>query len=359
MWWRQVAGLYDCRDRHRLETSRLRGRPASRAELTKLLVCLIAVLLVTTTGCMPRARLEPRLDGREKAALDKLNRKLVAAATVSPSSREYIVGPEDLLEVSLFDVEEREGEPQRIPTRVSQNGIISLPLIGQVEVSGRSALEIEDLLRERYRTFIHDPQITVFVKEYRSYRVSVVGYVEKPGLYEISGEKTLLEVLGLAGGLSDEAGTTVQLTRRTEEGLRTYYIDLDNVLREGDMRFNMPLSSGDVLSVPKAGVFYVEGSVKKPGSYPLREPITVTQAIATAGGPEERLASVGGTTLYRRGGDGGREAVPIDVDAIRSGRAEDPWVSENDVIVVPMSRAKYVAELLIGRVGIGISPGGF
>ena len=356
MWWTREAALHGCRGRFGKKPSRRRFVATARAT-GLLVICIIALHLSGAAGCARRAPVEPPREDLVRAALDRLNRRIAAAATEGEASREYVVGPEDLLEISLFDVEEEDGEPQRIPARVSHTGVISLPLIGQVEVSGLSPLETEDLLRERYRKFIHDPQITVFVKEYRSYRVSVVGYVQKPGLYEISGEKTLLEVLGMAGGLNEDAGTTVQLTRRTPEGLQTNYIDLDMLLSEGDMRFNALVGPGDVVTVPKAGVFYVEGSVKKPGSYPLRGALTVTQAIATAGGPEERLAKVGGTTLYRRGRNGQREAVPIDIGAIRSGRAKDPEVSESDVIVVPMSSMKYVAELLVGRIGVGISPG--
>jgi polysaccharide export outer membrane protein len=280
----------------------------------------------------------------------------VAAVGERQAIREYLVGPEDLLEISLYDIEDASGEPRRIPARVSQTGVITLPLVGQIEVAGNSAVEIEGLLRERYREFIHEPQITVFVKEYRSYRISVVGHVENPGLFEVSGEKTLLEILGMAGGLNKDAGTMVQLTRQTQKGLRTHYIDLDRLVRGGDLRFNVPLRPGDVVSVPKAGVFYVEGSVKNPGSFPLRGTMTVTQAIATAGGPNERLAKTGQTMLYRRGVNGDREAVRVDVNAIRSGRAEDPLVAENDVIMVPMSNMKYMAELLVGRIGIGFSP---
>jgi len=214
-------------------------------------------------------------------------------------------------------------------------------------------------LRKRYKKFIHEPQITVFIKEYRSYRVSVVGYVEDPGLYEISGDKTLLAALGMAGGLNDAAGTTVRLTRRTDKGLRTYYIDLDRVLLEGDMSLNVPLLAGDVVNVPKAGIFYVEGSVKNPGSYPIRGALTVTQAIATAGGSDPRLAKESATTLFRRGRNGEREAIPIDLDGIRSGRVPDLQVAENDVILVPMSTAKFVTQMFVSRIGIGYSINGF
>jgi polysaccharide export outer membrane protein len=283
-----------------------------------------------------------------------MNQQIAAATSDGSTNREYLVGADDLLEVSLFDIEDKDGEPRALLGRVSQSGEISLPLVGTIEVAGLSALQIEERLREHYRTYIHKPQITVFVKEYRSYRISVVGYVAKPGLYEVSGQKTLLEVLSLAGGLNDDAGTMVEITRSTDDGVRLEYIDLDQVLRAGDLALNAPLHPGDVVNVPRAGVFYVAGSVVSPGAYPLRRQVTVTQALATAGGPNQRVARLGGTTLYRNAPGGTRQEVPIDLDAIQEGRVEDPQVVENDIIVVPMNHLKYVAEVLVGRVGLGI-----
>ena len=253
--------------------------------------------------------------------------------------------------------QDESGQPERSPARVSQGCIISLPLVGRVEVTGRTALEVESLLRERYRKFIHDPQVTVFVKEYRSYRISVLGYVTKPGLYEVTGDKTLLEAISLAGGLTKEAGTAVELTRRTDAGLQTLDIDLGRLLDGGDPELNVPLQSGDVVTVPKASVFFVVGSVIRPGAYPIRKKVTVSQAIATAGGPNQRIARMGGTKIYRQKSDGEREEIDINLKAIRAGRAQDPTIAENDVVVVPMNRAKYITELLLGRVGIGLSPG--
>lgn len=310
------------------------------------------VVLLATAGCMvrPRAVPEPPPADRE---IEQLNRDIALAA--GQATKDYTVGAEDLLEVTLFDIEEENGEPRKIETRVSQTGYITLPLVGMVKVIGLTPIELEQKLHERYRRYIRDPQITVLVKEYRSYRVSVVGFVEKPGVFEISGQKTLLEVLAMAGGLNPEAGKTIQVTRRTPQGLHTYFIDLDRLSRQGDVRLNLPMQPGDVVNVPKAGVYYVEGSVKKPGAYKLRDDMTVTQALAAAGGPDERLARVGGMTLFRRMPNGERKAIHIDIAAIRAGKARDVKVADNDVIVVPMSGLKYVVDRFIGSVGMGLS----
>lgn len=287
---------------------------------------------------------------------DQINRTLaVASATASRPASDYRIGADDLLEVTLFDIETRNGEPRVLAVRVSQSGLVTLPLVGAVNVGGKTPVEAEEALRTHYKRFIHEPQIAVFVKEYKSYRVSVVGYVEKPGVFEVTGERTLLEVIALAGGINDRAGKTVQVSRMREGRMETLVVDLDRLAQQGDMSLNLTMMSGDVVNVPRAGVVYVEGSVKKPGAYRLREAMTLTQAISAAGGPDEKLANRGGTRLFRRGDHGDRQEVPIDIGAIDNGKAEDLRLAENDVVVVPMSIPKYVVDRFIGGIGMGLS----
>jgi polysaccharide export outer membrane protein len=319
-------------------------------------LAIVAVALLGA-GCSARRVADAVPPPAEKTEdVDALNREIaLAAGHPSKGSTDYKVGADDLLEVTLFDIEGKNGEPRQIPVRVSQSGIITLPLVGQVTVGGKTAVEAEQAVREAYRRYIRDPQITVFVKEYHSYRVSVVGYVEKPGVLEVTGERSLLEVLAMAGGLNSKAGKTLQVSRLREDRQETLLIDLDKLSHQGDMRLNLRMLPGDVVNVPKAGVVYVQGSVKKPGAYRLREAMTVTQAIAAAGGPDEKMANRGGTTLFRRGPGAERQEIPIDVAAIQSGRAEDIQLSENDIVVVPMSLPRYVIDRFIGGIGMGLS----
>lgn len=318
----------------------------------------VLLLLVMASACATPRRIADRVatvDG-ENADVAALNRDIaLAAGQRSAGSADYRIGADDLLEVTLFDVESRNGEPRQIVTRVSQSGLITLPLVGGVAVGGRTPVEAESLLRERYRKFIHDPQLAVFVKEYRSYRVSVVGYVGKPGVYEVSGERTLLEVLAMARGLNEKAGKTVQISRPSAGRAQTMVVDLDRLSRDGDMRFNLTMMPGDVVNVPKAGVIYVEGNVKKPGAYRLRSGMTATQAIAAAGGPDDKLADKGGIRLFRREESGDRQEIPIDIGAINRGKIEDLALAENDIIVVPMSLPRYVVDRFIGGVGMGLT----
>jgi polysaccharide export outer membrane protein len=315
----------------------------------------VAACLAATTGCQRGARARPAPTAAA-AEVAGVNQQIALAAGERPQgTADYRIGPDDLLEITLFDIEASNGEPRQLVTRVAQSGAITLPLVGQVVVGGGTPIEAEAALRDHYRRYIHDPQVTVFVKEYRSYRVSVVGYVEKPGVYEVSGQRTLLEVLALAGGLNESAGKTVQISRRLDDRLETLMIDLERLSREGDMDMNLVMRSGDVVNVPKAGIVYVQGSVKKPGAYRLREAMTVTQAIGAAGGPDDHLAKGDRARLFRQSRQGGRVEIPIDVEAINRGAADDVQLAENDIVVVPASLPRYIVDRFIGGIGMGLS----
>lgn len=314
---------------------------------------------ILTAGCASSSRYKnvaPEVPAHV-VETQRLNEQL-ALLNKQGDAAEYRVGPEDLLEITLFDIANTNGEPQTVTARVSSGGFVTLPHVGKVVAEGYSPLEFEQHLREKYQRFIHDPQLSVFVKEYRSYQVSVIGYVEDPGVLQLQGRRTLLEALALAGGLTDEAGRTVRFRRQTGDQVITELIDLTRLAVEGDPRLNPILLPDDVIHVPRAGVFYVEGMVNKAGAYPLLQETTVTQAIATAGGPDLNLANVRGTTLYRKLDDGDREGIPINIAAIRKGSEPDLEVQEDDVIVIPVSGPKYVFDKALGlvRLGIGLRP---
>lgn len=319
-------------------------------------IAMLAACCLSLAACAARTPEPTRFThvDAEKQNNEAFNEKLAAIAATT-ADLEYKIGPEDLLEVTLFDIENREGNPQRIPARVAGNGAVALPYVGEVQIAGLTPIEAEYRLRDAFRRFIRQPQIAVLVREYRSYRVSVVGYVKEPKVLELRGRKTLLEAIALTGGLKDVASKSVRLTRNTPEGPTSILVDLDTIATGQDPAANVILVPGDVVSVPKAGMFYVEGIVTKPGAYPLLEKTTVSEAVATAGGPNATLANVRGTVLYRKNKDGTRDAIPIDLASLKSGEIPDFAVRENDVIVVPVSGPK----LFLDRVTSGILSVGF
>lgn len=286
--------------------------------------------------------------------------------------QDYKIGPEDLLEISVF-----EEEKLNKTVRVSSQGNIHLPLLGILRVKGLTAIELEreirDLLAEKY---IQNPNVTVFIKEYRSQRISVIGAVEKPGVFDVSGQKTVLDMLAMAGGLKEDAGSMLFLIRpppsneetpdkpsEDDEPIpKTFVIDLDALLVKGDLSLNLPLIHGDVLNVPVAGKIFVGGEVNRPGGFLLRgRRMTVSQAIALAEGLKQK-ANGAETKIFRNSEDEvGKEIFTVNIYAIQNGKALDLYLKENDIIIVPQSGMKsFLIELrdtVKGLLGFGFSLG--
>jgi polysaccharide export outer membrane protein len=298
--------------------------------------------------------------------ITEINRNLAAAAMVGGSTApsDYQVGPEDLLEITIFNVTEADGKmtPRTTLVRVSHEGFISLPLLGELSAKGLTISRLEKLLRERYDKYFYNPQVGVLVKEYRQ-RVSVIGAVQKPGVIELTGPKTITDVLAMAGGVSDRAGSQVHIYRQVPTGRESHVIDL-SVLASNAALINadnvalitMPVQPGDVINVPPAGTFFVDGAVHKPGPYALGRRYSLTQALATAGGLNTELSS-SDVTIFRRKGSAGMEAIPVDYDAVLAGSTVDPQIQPDDVIIVPMSGAKYLVRRFIGNLIGGVSIG--
>src|SRR4051812_38230088 len=137
---------------------------------------------------------------------------MACAASAQQSS--YILGPEDQITIQAPDLEEISGKPVRIDLR----GYLSLPLIGRVQAGGLTAEQLETQLKERFKRYLHTPDISVTVTEFRSQPVSVLGAVQNPGIHQLQGNKNLFAVLSLAGGLRQDAGYNVNITRRLKWG---------------------------------------------------------------------------------------------------------------------------------------------
>ena len=289
--------------------------------------------------------------------------------------RDYKIGPEDLIEISVF-----EEEKLNKAVRVSSQGNISLPLLGILRVKGLTANELEkeirDLLAEKY---FQDPHVSVFIKEYRSQRISVMGAVEKPGVFDVTGQKTILDMLAMAGGLKggpDSAGQLLFLIRppRPEEETskekrdsndqtpKTFVIDLEELLVKGDLTLNLPLTHSDVINIPVSGKIFVGGEVKNPGGFPMGgKKMTIGQAITLAGGLKYE-ANGSETKIFRSSEKGTeREILSFNVYAIQKGENEDPYLKENDIIIVPKSGVKAFLtgfrDTFKGFLGFGYSLG--
>jgi polysaccharide export outer membrane protein len=248
---------------------------------------------------------------------------------------DYVIGKEDLLEIGVFE------QPDLTRTvRVSGDGTISVPLLGSVPLAGLSTKEAEaklrDLLADRYLT---DPQVWVFVKEAKSKKISVVGAVEKPGTFEMLGNRTLLEAISEAGGLNHQAGRDLYVLRPDPSGAATRIdIDLDDLMINGNPVLNISLAPGDVINIPIDRLLhvYVDGAVRKPGEveYKSSRPLNLLQAIAAAGGLSERASQKGIVVIRTRTG-GSQEMIKVDLKAVRKGKQENFELENGDSIYVP------------------------
>ncbi|MFO7304230.1 MAG: polysaccharide export protein EpsE [Gammaproteobacteria bacterium] len=217
---------------------------------------------------------------------------------------DYRVGPGDLLRVTVFGSPELSHE-----VRVSDSGFITYPLVGAVEVTGRSAAQIEAILKARFIEggYLRDPQVLVHVAEYQSQKVSVLGHVMKPGQYTLQSASRVLDVLAAAGGVRvDEAGDEATLIR--QDGTRQP-LDLYALFR-GDPQQNVIVKGGDTIYVAPAPKFYIYGEVRRPGVYALERGMTVSRAISAGGGLTER-GSERRVIVKRKTSDGKEQHIKV------------------------------------------------
>ncbi len=275
-----------------------------------------------------------------------LNRKITTEAFNKSVTNDYMIGPGDLLDIKVYEAADLSGE-----VRVSSSGIVTYPLLGEVELGSLTVREAEKKLQELVGAkYVKDPHITVFVKEYRSKKVAVVGAVRNPGSFDLLGNGRILDALAVAGGLNENAGQLVYITHQGEDGQTE--IDLNQLLIKGDAQLNLPVSMGDTLFVPEAGVYYVNGAVRRPGTFTLKENVTVSQALEIAGG----LATGAKASDIKllRFKDGQRQIVPIDYKAIESGGQKDIALQDQDVLFI--DKNAIVAFFQTIRLGLNVFP---
>ncbi len=344
-------------------------------------ILLIIIALGLLAGCgAPSRTVKPQeqvvAQVEAQAKKKAMQQRLLAQVPQTPvkAYQDYQVGPEDLLGVQFFNLEELNRD-----VRINGQGEVSLPLVETVKVVGLTPQQVEHRLMELYeKRFLKNPQITVFVKEYRHQRVSVTGAVSKPGFYELIGPRTLLEALAIAGGLSESASDVVHLIRRRSSpepapavkvaagatqsfspDAETTVIDLRRLLMEGALELNFRIQNGDVIHVPFAGFAYVLGEVRESGKVPVKQDLTVSQAIALAKGINE-IAAQNNISVLRFDDQGQRITIPVALDRVTKGEDPDIPVKENDIVVVPDHLGKRTWEtmksLIRGSIGIAYRP---
>jgi polysaccharide export outer membrane protein len=245
---------------------------------------------------------------------------------LSATAQEYIIGEGDLLKITVYDNPDLTTE-----ARVSGDGRITFPLIGDVEVNGLTTAEAQKRIAKMLQNgFIKKPQVSVFITEYKSKKVTALGEFTKPGLVELRGNASLMEVISNAGGVTANAGDVLVIQRKVlkpgndlKEDV-TLTVDLTRLLEGGNVASNLTVVDGDSIYVPRAAFVYVTGEVKAPGAYKITKGLTVLRSITLAGGFTQK-AWKGKTKIIRKT-DKGETTISVKMD---------DFVMPDDVILVP------------------------
>lgn len=280
---------------------------------------------------------------------------------------DYIIGPGDLLGIEVFDVPELSRD-----VRVNETGFVTIPLIPvKVQAGGLTQFQFQDKLAELLQVngLVSHPQVTVTVKEQHSQPITVIGSVRTPITVQAVHQMSLLQVLSQAGGIADDAGSKVLITRKpaatetvgnpgdsvagtakapaanTPAGTEnTITIDLNDLLGSGDPKYNIALQGGDVVTVPRAGVVYAVGAVQHPGGFVMqsdRQQLTVLKVLSLAGGLTSTAKPGSAVILRQPPGNQQRQQVSVDVKKILALKTEDVSLRQNDILYVPDSTGKH------------------
>jgi polysaccharide export outer membrane protein len=254
------------------------------------------------------------------------------------SSRALKIGGGDLLEIKVFGVPELTDS-----VRVNGRGDVSLPLVGTIHLDGLSSEQSEKLIEQKLKDggFLRDPHVSIFVKEYATQGISVMGEVSRPGVYPLLGARRLFDALSSAGGTTTKAGKIVSITHRDTPS-EPQLITLSNDPAKSSSA-NVEILPGDTIVVSKAGIVYVVGEVVKPSGFVMEnnESLTVLQALALAEGLG-RSASPNGSKIIRKTPEGLKE-IQVPLKKILEGKATDVSMQGEDVLFVPASAGKNAA----------------
>jgi polysaccharide export outer membrane protein len=335
----------------------MKGCPSGGGRL--LVACGLGLVLFPCAALLAQDRQDQQVIEPTRQSVDLPQQDAGPSVPPVPEptvpSTDYVIGPEDVLSIDVFNVPEL----SRLVVRVANDGTVSLPLLGAVRAAGMSALQLRNELEAVWgKSYLEKPQVAVYVQEFHSRPVSVIGAVEKPGLYQLTGPRTLIEMLSMAGGLakrsSAPAGRTVYVTRKggfedfqPTEGMSLVAsdkveINLRRLLYSHEDALNIEIKPLDVIGVSKADIVYVVGNgARRPGGFVLedREKITVLQALAMAEGFGPN-ASKGDARIIRTQADGSREQIPINLNKVLKGKSPDLELVANDILFVPDSSQK-------------------
>lgn len=322
-------------------------------------VCLVSLLLILSThelkaqtATAVASGTTARIVGEEAAP------KRTEAAAIDTR---YRIGPGDVLDIRVA----RAPELSRDAVRVDQGGNIRMPMLDvDIPAACQTEGELSQNIAKLYRKYKNDPHVDVFVKEFQSQPVAVIGAVHGAAQFKMQRQVKLLELISLAGGPTDSAGQTIQIVhagggpickQSGDSGTDTADSSAFVTYKLNDTLHGLPeanpfVQPGDIISVPLADQIYVLGNVLKPSAIPLKEPLTVSHAIAIAGGTAPSTKKDKIRILRQLPGSTQKKEIFVDLTAIERNKAEDVALLPNDVVDVPISGTKSILRSLLGTV---------
>ena len=293
------------------------------------------------------------------AATASAQQSIVAAS--SPDDR-YRIGPSDVLDIKILN----RPNLSREAVRVEGNGMIRMPLVdSEIQAACKTEGELAKDISARYARYYRNLQVDVFIKEYHSRQVAIIGAVNDQSRFELQRRVRLLELLTYAKGPSPKAGQTINIVHSTNPSSCNQESQTDDTnaftsyklsdVLQGDPRSNPYLEAGDIVTVPEADQVYVVGNVFMPITIPLKEPITLTRAIAMAGGPRIDTKKDKIRIVRQEPGTSVRKEMIVDLGAIEKKHADDIALMANDIVDVPTAAGKSFLRSLLGGVAPGVS----
>lgn len=364
-----------------LSHQKLQGvlRPALYLSSRTALVFLLAVLPAFSQKKETPVPSESSAKPSVSPNVTEMNERIAQLALASDVKQgDYVIGSGDLLTIDVFDVPELSRD-----VRVNETGYISLPLMpSKIRAQGLTPYQLQDKLAELLQTngLVSTPQVTVSLKEQHSEPITLIGAVKNPMVIQALHTTTLLQALSQAGGIGDEAGSVVIVTRNapvesqgadtqgtaSDPSGHTFTINLADLLQSGDSRFNIPLIGGDVVSVPRAGIIYVVGAVTRPGGFVLQNDLdhmTMLKMLSLAGGATNTAKLRNAVILRKNPDTGKRDQVPVDLKKVMSLKTQDIQLEANDILFVPDSEGLRILHrtgdaALAVTTGVGIVAAG-
>jgi polysaccharide biosynthesis/export protein len=288
---------------------------------------------------------------------------VVAVATSQPDDR-YRIGPGDVLDIRIFN----RPNLSRDAVRVEGNGMIRMPLIDtEIQAACKTEGELAAEISRGYIKYYKNPQVDVFIKEYHSKQVAVIGAVNEQSRFELQRRIRLLELLSYAKGPSPKAGQTINIVHAppslgcqnanaVNEDAATAFVSYKlSETMQGLPSANPFIEPGDIITLPEADQIYVVGNVFTPLTIPLREPITLSRAVAMAGGVKQDSKKDKVRIVRQEPGSATRKEILVDLSAIEKKNADDVALLPNDIIDVPLSGGKSFLRSLLGTVAPTVS----